>query len=58
MKILALILLLIGGSISYGAKKILPFVLRKKEITDSQIIAAKFVGLAFIIAAAVIVFNI
>lgn len=58
IKILALILVIIGGCISYGAKKILPIVLKKEEITDGEIITTKFIGLLIVILAAIIVFII
>lgn len=56
MKIVALILLIIGGCISYGAKKILPKVLKKDEISDEEVGVTKLIGFGIVLIAAIIVF--
>ena len=57
MKYIALILVLIGAVLAYGAKKIADkLIAEKRDVTENDIIKIKLLGLGFVLIAAVITF--
>ncbi len=56
MKTLAIVLLVLGACISYGAKLIVPKILSgKREANDADYVYVKLAGFALVLAAAVII---
>lgn len=56
MKIIALLLVIIGAAVAYGAKKVLRLVLKKDEFTDEEVGITKIIGFIIVLIAAIFIF--